>query len=60
MEHAAAESKGIKVHFRMDENGLLNLDSVSNRKGLAMIFFPPPSVQVFQTCFLTRPSPPFR
>ncbi|KAL5499634.1 hypothetical protein EMCRGX_G011086 [Ephydatia muelleri] len=30
-EHAGAESKGIKVHFRMDESGLLTLDNVESR-----------------------------
>ena len=29
-EHAGAESKGIKVHFRMDESGLLILDNVNH------------------------------
>lgn len=32
-EHAGAESKGIKVHFRMDESGLLYLDSVNYTLG---------------------------
>lgn len=36
-EHAGAESKGIKVHFRMDESGLLTLDNV-NHMPLLLLF----------------------